>query len=37
MLGMQNILFDEMKSRIKEDDESAPYKRGDYFYYYPLR
>ena len=34
MQGMQDILFDEIKSRIKEDDESAPYKRGDYFYYY---
>ena len=34
MQGMQEILFDEIKSRIKEDDESAPYKRGDYFYYY---
>jgi len=34
MLGMQKILFDEIRSRIKEDDESAPYKRGDYFYYH---
>jgi oligopeptidase B len=34
MQGMQELLFDEIKSRIKEDDESAPYKRGDYFYYY---
>ncbi|MCP4301965.1 MAG: S9 family peptidase [Gammaproteobacteria bacterium] len=34
MQGMQEILFDEIKSRIKEEDESAPYKRGDYFYYY---
>jgi len=34
MQGMQGILFDEIKSRIKEDDESAPYRRGDYFYYY---
>ena len=33
MQGMRGILFDEIKSRIKEDDESAPYKRGDYFYY----
>jgi len=33
MQGMRKILFDEIKSRIKEDDESAPYKRGDYFYY----
>ena len=34
MQGMQEILFDEIKSRIKEDEESAPYRRGDYFYYY---
>jgi len=33
-LGMQRILRDEIRSRIKEDDDSAPYKRGDYFYYY---
>ena len=33
MLGMQKILFDEIKGRIKEEDSSAPYKRGDYFYY----
>jgi len=25
-------LFEEMKSRIKEDDESVPYKENDYFY-----
>ena len=34
MLGMQEILFDEIRSRIKEDDESAPYRHGDYFYYH---
>jgi oligopeptidase B len=33
MLGMQRVLFDEIKGRIKEDDSSPPYKRGDYFYY----
>ena len=33
MLGMQKVLFDEIKGRIKEEDSSAPYKRGDYFYY----
>ncbi len=26
-------LFTEMKNRIKEDDESVPYKYKDYFYY----
>lgn len=30
--GFQHELFDEMKSRIKEDDESVPYKKNDYFY-----
>jgi len=34
MVGIQKVLFDEIKSRIKEDDQSAPYKRGDYYYYY---
>ena len=34
MKGMQTILFDEIRSRMKEDEESAPYKRGDYYYYY---
>ncbi len=33
MKGIQQILFDEMKSRIKEDDDSAPYKYGDYYYF----
>jgi oligopeptidase B len=31
--GLQSILFDEIKARIKQDDESAPYRHGDYFYY----
>jgi len=31
--GLRNVLFDEMKSRIQQDEETAPYKRGDYFYY----
>jgi oligopeptidase B len=29
----QDQLFNEMKSRIKEKDESVPYKEGGYFYY----
>jgi oligopeptidase B len=29
----QNDLFEEMRSRIKEDDETVPYKKGDYYYY----
>ncbi len=29
----QKKLYDEMKSRIKETDETVPYKYGDYFYY----
>lgn len=28
----QNSLFEEMKSRIKEDDESVPYKYNGYWY-----
>jgi oligopeptidase B len=30
--GFQNDLFQEMKSRIKEDDESVPYKFNGYWY-----
>jgi len=29
----QNQLFKEMKSRIKEDDSSVPYKQNGYWYY----
>ena len=29
---LQEDLFDEMKSRIKEDDESVPYKKNGYYY-----
>ena len=30
--AFQNELFEEMKSRIKEDDESVPYKLNGYWY-----
>ena len=30
--AFQNDLFEEMKARIKEDDESVPYKKNQYFY-----
>jgi oligopeptidase B len=30
---LRESLFTEMKSRIKEDDESVPYKEGNYLYY----
>ena len=30
--GFQKDLFEEMKGRIKEDDESVPYKFNDYWY-----
>ena len=30
---LRQKLFEELKGRIKEDDVSAPYKDGDYFYY----
>jgi oligopeptidase B len=31
--GLQSVLIDEIKSRIKQDEESAPYRRGEYLYY----
>ncbi|MFM7431402.1 MAG: oligopeptidase B, partial [Flammeovirgaceae bacterium] len=31
--GLQDKLFNEMKGRIKEKDESVPAKIDDYFYY----
>lgn len=31
--AFQEELFDEMKGRIKEQDESVPYRDGDYYYY----
>ena len=31
--GLQDELYQEMKSRIKEDDQSLPVKKDDYFYY----
>lgn len=31
--SQQESLFEEMKARIKEKDESVPYKDGSYFYY----
>lgn len=31
--GLRNRLIDEMKSRIVQDDSTAPYKHGDYYYY----
>ena len=33
-VGLQEILFQELKSRVKPDEESVPYKYGNYFYYY---
>ena len=30
--NFQNVLFEEMKSRIKEDDTSVPYKLNGYWY-----
>ncbi len=30
--NFQEDLFEEMKSRIKEDDESVPYKKNGYYY-----
>ena len=31
--GLQDKLFEEMKGRIKQQDESVPYKEGAYYYY----
>ncbi|MHC8948332.1 S9 family peptidase [Sphingobacterium hungaricum] len=31
--GLQTNLFDEMKARIKETDESVPYLKNGYYYY----
>lgn len=31
--ALQTKLFNEIKGRIKEEDESVPYKEGSYFYY----
>ena len=33
---LQEGLYKEMRSRIKEDDNTVPYKYGDYFYYLSL-
>lgn len=30
---LQNDLFEEIKGRIKEDDQSVPYKKNGYWYY----
>src|SRR5262245_11968599 len=31
--GLRTGLYDEMLARIKEDDETVPYRRGGYLYY----
>jgi len=31
--ALQGALFNEMVGHIKEDDDSAPYRRGDFFYF----
>lgn len=31
--GLRETLFTEMKGRIREDDESVPYREGSYLYY----
>lgn len=31
--GLRARLVEEMAARIKQDDQSAPYRNGDYFYY----
>jgi len=34
--GLQERLVEEMRSRIRQDDVSAPYRHGEYYYYYRL-
>jgi oligopeptidase B len=34
LAGLQETLIAELKSRIKPDDMSVPYKEGEYYYYY---
>jgi oligopeptidase B len=31
---LQEKLYEEIVGRIKQDDDSVPYKKGDYFYYH---
>lgn len=31
--GLQEKLYQEMRKKIKEEDQSVPYKKGHYFYY----
>lgn len=31
--GLKNIVFEEIKARLQPDEESPPYRYGDYFYY----
>ena len=31
--GLQNVVFEEIKARLQPDEESPPYRYGDYFYY----
>lgn len=31
--GLQEKLFEEIKGRVKQDDESVPYFKDDYYYY----
>ena len=31
--ALADTLYDEMLARIKEDDQTVPYRRGAYFYY----
>ena len=33
LAGLQDALFKEMVGHVKETDDTAPYRRGDYFYY----
>ena len=30
---LEKTIFSEFKSRLKEDDEEIPYKKGEFYYY----
>ncbi|MDH4125393.1 MAG: S9 family peptidase [Gammaproteobacteria bacterium] len=32
--GLKNILVEEIKSRMQQDESTVPYRLGDYFYYH---
>ena len=37
LASLRDELYNEMLSHIKQTDESAPYREGDWWYYHPHR